>query len=671
MRPTQLIALLLLVYPLALQATDTSHTLPLDESPQTYLGEELSSRRKNINHLTQAELMDIPGVSSTLADSIIAFRTRYGPFLSPYELTYIPQIDPQKAQYLLQFIRIEPPMQGLDSSLFARQQLDATQRIAYRIPLSKRPPTHYRSDRTKPQGTDLRLMTRITYQVGRWLKVGLKGAKVSGEPFLRAFNPYGYGWYSAYAQISPATSPLKRIVAGSFTLTTGYGLTHSSTAMRWPNYHTQALAQRSVLPRGVLEFQGADYPKGIATTLGLPRGIWLTAAYAIQRINARLDTAKSPPAIITRNPQSPTTTYAQLANRRSSWQQQGIVDLHRTTAESTLGVTAMLLHNQHPFLHPYPMSRGEIIPPRTFWRTGLYARVKTGELELFGETSLLLPDQNLSAHNLSTYLGLSLPLLPRLTLGAYYYAYGGHTIPLYAYSHAITTTPINCQGATAILEFRPSYQSGIHARYQTEMPGINPLKLHHTKERRKLRIWAYYAEDPSWRSDITYSLSTQQAPERFTTPPITLRHHLHASYRRILAPFTLAAHLLANATRRHRAPHNRYGYAIALDAHYEHPKCHLKGRIAYHDARRSQSPLYIYEPAPRYSFSIGMLSRRAIKAILLLEYRPIHELRLTIHAAKSFYLSNSLSNKPRLKPRDRVLKEGLDLQVQVQYRPKF
>ncbi|PIE84128.1 MAG: hypothetical protein CSA07_03410 [Bacteroidia bacterium] len=667
MRYAQLIALLLTICPLVMRAAEVDLTVAPDEEPEGLL-EELFPRKRNINHITHPELLDIPGVSPAMADSILAFRRRHGPLLSPYELAYIPLISPQQAQHLLRFVRVAPPIQGPDSSLFAHQELDAMQRLGYRIPLSPLPPARHQSDQTRPQGGDLRLTTRLTYQAGRWLKIGLKGAKTRGEPFLHSFNPYGYGWYSGYVEISPTASPLKRIVAGSFTLTTGYGITYSSTLMRWTSQQTHTLAQRAILPRGVLDYQGADYPRGLATTLRLHRSLWLTAAYAVQRINATLDTAKSPPTITSRNPQAPTTTYAQLRSRRSNWQQQGIIDLHYTTTRASAGASTMLLHNEHPFDAPYPKNRGKIIPPRTLVRTGLYARMKLERLELFGETSMLIRNGSPPGKLLSHYLGLSLPLLPTLSLGAYYYAYGEHTVPLYTYAYATANTPVGSQGTSLILEFRPTYRSGIHARFQTEMPETNPLTLLNAKERRRLRLWAYYAERNDWRTDLTYSLSTQQPSKRFKTPPITHRHHLHASYRRKLGAFSLGAHALANATLRYMDHAHRYGYGLALDGHYEASKWQLKGRIAYYDTQRSRSPLYIHEPAPRYSFSVGMLTRHAIRGILLLEYRPIYPLRLTLSAAKSFYLNHSLDEDS---PRDQVLRQGLDLQLQLQYTPRF
>lgn len=62
----------------------------------------------NINTASQAELESLPGIGAVLAQRIIAYRTRYGPFQSLQDLLKVYGIKPNTLQLIEPYVTFEP-----------------------------------------------------------------------------------------------------------------------------------------------------------------------------------------------------------------------------------------------------------------------------------------------------------------------------------------------------------------------------------------------------------------------------------------------------------------------------------------------------------------------------------------------------------------------------------
>ncbi len=671
-----LIALAPLSPQLSAQSTEPKVLIPpLEGQSAQELGvlQQLFPSRLNLNTASRAQLLDIPGLSVPLVDSIIAYRQRYGPLGSPYELAYIPGLNRPAIVNLLQFVSVQMPIYGMAKNWWANQQVDALQRAWGLIPFSQLPPRKYQSEKTAVQGSPLGLLTRATYSVGSWLRVGAKALKAPNEPFFKSFNPYGYGFYSGFIEISPRGGRLLRVVLGDYSYSPGYGLVSSSTSLRFPIYHTATLARRSTLPRGVLAYQGSDYPTGIALSARLASSLYLTLAYAVQPINARLETKGGETRIKRRLPSGPISTLSRLEARRSVWQQQAILDFNTARPSYTVGLTAMLLHHQFPFSPPYPRGGGGLVPPQNLVRTGLYTRAKVRELELWGEVAYQFPERiSVSPATFSALAGFTQPIYGAILVGGYYYRYGEALSPIYEYSYALSSRPFDCQGIMLLLEYQPSYTSGISLRYQNQAPSSRLGAFFSSPIRRAIQLQAVYAEKEEWMANISYSYRWKALRGNHRKPPFTNCHHAHLRYERRFNHLILQSHILANATQRAGLKGLNLGYAFAQDFDYQYARWRIRARLGYHDATASQSPLYLYEPAPRYSFSIGTLTRASLRPLLMVEYRPIWTLTFSLRLRKDFYFSDSFSKfVGKLSPYVQGQREALSCIAQIRYAPKW
>ena len=73
----------------------------------------------------------------------------------------------------------------------------------------------------------------------------------------------------------------------------------------------------------------------------------------------------------------------------------------------------------------------------------------------------------------------------------------------------------------------------------------------------------------------------------------------------------------------------------------------MKCRVGYHQRVGKSSVLRIYESSPRYTFSVATLSHTGFRTYLLLNYRPIQELLLSLKVGKTLYTKAELARLPR------------------------
>lgn len=640
---------------------------PIDAASAQEYGilESLFPDRLNLNTATRAQLQDIPGISRGIADSILAYRKEFGPFLTPYELAYIPSISRAQIAQLLRFGRITQPVLGVLLPQDSLQIVELAQRASYPISLQDSPKRHYKNWQTTPQGSPLALLTRATYTAGGWLRAGFKAAKAPNEPFFHSFNPYGYGFYSGFVELSPRVGRIERLIIGDFSLTAGYGLAYSSFALRFPLYRAVSLAQRATLPRGVFAYNGSDYPTGVALSMSLFSSLQLTMAYAAQPLNARLSDDDATPRIITRIPAGPITSLRQVANRRRLWLQQAVVCAQHAGQNYSLGAAGALLYHQYPFAHPYPRRPGAQVPPQELGRVGAFGRVKVAGWEVWGELAYQIPPvTSLPEQSISALMGTVYPLLPALQLGCYYYFYGAATNPLYEYSYALSSKPADCQGLMLLVDYEYSYNTTISLRYANQAPSASSFAHLLSPSRRAIQIHGTYAIPSQWSATLSYSFHWTGVGAVARRAPFAARHHLHAAYEYRGSAVTFRSHILGNATQRTNSSSFGAGFALAQDVDWKLAHWRIRARLGYHDATASGSPLFLYEPAPRYSFPIGMLTRAAVRPLLMVEYVPFRTLSLSVRFSKDFYVKNSLSSSPAYA---RIQREAIRAMIQIRY----
>ncbi len=72
--------------------------------------------RHDLNKASRADLIDLPGIGPSLADSILAYRERHGPFRSLEDLDQVTGVGPRKLESVRQFLYVPENSVDLQAS---------------------------------------------------------------------------------------------------------------------------------------------------------------------------------------------------------------------------------------------------------------------------------------------------------------------------------------------------------------------------------------------------------------------------------------------------------------------------------------------------------------------------------------------------------------------------
>lgn len=75
--------------------------------PPTQALEDLPKRSLDINSASAEELRQLPGISAELAQRIVEYRQKRGPFKSPGEIRWVPGMGPRRAAAIQELITVE------------------------------------------------------------------------------------------------------------------------------------------------------------------------------------------------------------------------------------------------------------------------------------------------------------------------------------------------------------------------------------------------------------------------------------------------------------------------------------------------------------------------------------------------------------------------------------
>ena len=181
----------------------------------------LADNKLNLNQTTREELEQLPFLSATQIEELIAYRDRYKPMRSLNELLMIQSLDWNTRRLLVCFVCCEPlpPSTSLLpplSTLFqeGRHTLQAT----LKVPFYER-----KGDQNGYAGYRYRHDLRYQFNYRDRLKFGLTAAQDAGEPFFTRGNNWGYDHYSYYFQLR-RMGRLEELNLGMFRVQMGMGL---------------------------------------------------------------------------------------------------------------------------------------------------------------------------------------------------------------------------------------------------------------------------------------------------------------------------------------------------------------------------------------------------------------------------------------------------------------
>lgn len=213
---------------------DNTESEQLDYSELYSVLESFYNDPINLNLATNDELSQLFFLTEFQIYSIINYRTRYGNFLSIYELQNVDGIDIETLKFLLPFVFVDlikstgtttPKFKNMfkygKNTLITRYQQQIQKAEGYKITeqdiIDKKATNRYIGDPSK-------LYLKYNYSYKRDLSIGLTAEKDPGEQFFQGAQKYGFDFYSAHIQLNNVKF-FKKIILGDYSAQFGQGLT--------------------------------------------------------------------------------------------------------------------------------------------------------------------------------------------------------------------------------------------------------------------------------------------------------------------------------------------------------------------------------------------------------------------------------------------------------------
>lgn len=309
--------------------TDAENAESVSQTMEDYLNHPL-----NINKVTSEELEDFPFLSPQQRNGILKYRDNYGPFINPYELQAVPELDVKTAKQLSPFFRMKDlmsynvPLTDLlfkgNHTVIMRYQQILQQQAGY-IPKDSL------ADGLVPRylGNKARLYTRYRYNYGNKISYGVTAEKDPGEEFFTGSNKKGFDFYSAHFYLRN-TGIFKHIALGDYEVRLGQGLVVATGLATRKSAFVMNVSRQGPPLKPYTSVNEATFMRGGATTIAIKK--WELTAFASYRqldgnVTAALDTITIDPEGETGTEETVDETDTDLA---TSIQTSGF---HRTNAE--------------------------------------------------------------------------------------------------------------------------------------------------------------------------------------------------------------------------------------------------------------------------------------------------------------------------------------------------
>lgn len=186
----------------------------------------------DLNNASREQLQRLFFLGENQISAIINHRTRFGDFLTLYELQSIAALDEITIYYLTYFVTTDDNWQGNQATfkemvkqgkheISALYDTEFQQRSGYNVQRRQEGRTYY-------FGNQNREVLRYRFSYGNRLAFGYTGEKDMGEQFAAGAQRYGFDFNSLHFSYRPRKGIIKNVVAGDYQASFGQGLTLGS-----------------------------------------------------------------------------------------------------------------------------------------------------------------------------------------------------------------------------------------------------------------------------------------------------------------------------------------------------------------------------------------------------------------------------------------------------------
>ncbi|MCS6981530.1 MAG: helix-hairpin-helix domain-containing protein [Flavobacteriales bacterium] len=181
----------------------------------------------DLNQADREDLEKFQVFNDRQIEAILNYRQKFGPFLTIYELAYVPGMDDETLDAVRPFVTVYPkPRESLPT--FLRSLHHGKSEWFWRGLYTVQRQVGYLKNKVDPQagylGPPFGLFTRFRYSHHRYYSLGFTADKDAGEPFFSGVNRWGFDFYSAHLYVSNLKW-LKTLALGDYQCRFGQGLT--------------------------------------------------------------------------------------------------------------------------------------------------------------------------------------------------------------------------------------------------------------------------------------------------------------------------------------------------------------------------------------------------------------------------------------------------------------
>ncbi|BDQ02048.1 helix-hairpin-helix domain-containing protein [Ignavibacterium sp.] len=287
----------LYIFPQVIDSTDIQTEETLDELLEESFEEEDNSDLYNsieelilnpidLNSADIFELQKIPGVTSNIAEIILSYRNKFGPFYSVNELYAMRELDRELIDKIIPFLKVEIKYFQIDSTINEDNFSDEI-KLPSKLKLHLR--SRYGNDFQTRKGFEegiyvgskLRAYNRLIVKYSKQIQAGIIFEKDAGE---KDFNDF-----SSFHINAKDIGPISNFIAGDYVLEFGQGL------MLWSPYSFSKGAD-AIFPvkrkgRTIKPYTSAteyDFMRGVTSTFNYS-DLSFTVFYSSKKIDANVD----------------------------------------------------------------------------------------------------------------------------------------------------------------------------------------------------------------------------------------------------------------------------------------------------------------------------------------------------------------------------------------------
>lgn len=232
----------------------------------------------NLNQTSREELEQLPFLTDSQVEALVAYIDRYGPVRSLSELLMVEALDGDTRRLLQCFVcagdaapqRVWPRWR--DISDYGRHTLMATAKV----PLYNR-----RGDDNGYLGYKYRHDVRYQFNYNNRIRFGLTAAQDAGEPFFSAQNAWGYDHYSYYFQLRQM-GRLEELNVGMYRVQLGQGLLMNTGFQLGKLTTLQSMGRSTHLLTAHASRSVSGYQQGAAATVRVAPS-WRVTLFASYR----------------------------------------------------------------------------------------------------------------------------------------------------------------------------------------------------------------------------------------------------------------------------------------------------------------------------------------------------------------------------------------------------